>query len=253
MNLGFPPLTFDYIRENETKFEQTYNWLADNLSRESMIAFLNLKVSGDIRYLIPVVRPFSEQNFNELTLPKKSDATYVDCGAYNGDSVSMFIDFVGGRYGEIYAFEPDGKNFADLKSLIEDSELKNVTLINKGTWDKADILSFDMSEGMDSHLSESGTIKIPVDSIDNVLDGKRADLIKMDIEGAELKALQGAVRTIKKWQPILAVCVYHKREDLITLPQYIKSVVTCDYKFYLRKYDVTSEYDLILYAVPDAH
>lgn len=74
-------------------------------------------------------------------------------------------------------------------------------------------------------------------------------MIKMDIEGSEMNALKGAEISITKYHPILAVCVYHKKEDLITIPQYIKSLYA-GYKLYLRAY---SRYcrELVLYAIPD--
>lgn len=72
-------------------------------------------------------------------------------------------------------------------------------------------------------------------------------MIKMDIEGSELKALKGAALTIKEHHPILAVCVYHKKEDLVTIPQYIKSLCP-KYRLYLRNYSRYSQ-ELVLYAV----
>lgn len=58
----------------------------------------------------------------------------------------------------------------------------------------------------------------------------------MNIEGAELKALEGARGTIKTYKSILAVCVYYKRDDLLTIPAYIRSICS-EYKFYIRAYE----------------
>jgi hypothetical protein len=77
--------------------------------------------------------------------------------------------------------------------------------------------------------------------------GAAATFIKMDIEGAEFNALKGAERTIRKHKPKLAVCVYHKAEDLITIPQYIKSLVP-EYKLYFRAH-LPGPFDYVLYAV----
>ena len=72
-------------------------------------------------------------------------------------------------------------------------------------------------------------------------------MIKMDIEGAELDALRGAEGTISKYKPLLAICVYHKRDDLLTIPEYIKSIVP-EYRLFLRAYERTTT-ELVLYAV----
>ncbi|MNC55831.1 hypothetical protein D3C75_1053850 [compost metagenome] len=84
-------------------------------------------------------------------------------------------------------------------------------------------------------------------SLDSVLNGQRASFIKMDIEGAEMEALQGAQNTIVKHRPRLAICIYHKPEDILEIPLYLKSLVP-DYKFYIRHY---SNYTIetVLYAI----
>lgn len=70
----------------------------------------------------------------------------------------------------------------------------------------------------------------------------------MDIEGAELAALQGGAETIKRYKPKLAISIYHKPEDIIEIPIYIKSLVP-EYKLYIRHY--TNMYaETILYAIP---
>ena len=95
-------------------------------------------------------------------------------------------------------------------------------------------------------MAEQGDEVIEADTIDN-LTGETADFIKMDIEGAELQALQGAKNTIKKCHPVLAVCVYHKCDDLWVIPEYIKSIDST-YQFYLRAYSKYSQ-ELVLYAI----
>ena len=68
----------------------------------------------------------------------------------------------------------------------------------------------------------------------------------MDVEGAELKSLMGARRTITRDHPRLAISVYHTLEDIYEIPCYILSIVP-EYKFYLRHY-CSRDYETVLYA-----
>ena len=70
--------------------------------------------------------------------------------------------------------------------------------------------------------------------------------MKMDIEGAELRALQGARETILRDKPRMAICIYHKRTDLYEIPQYLLSLVP-EYRFKVRQY-ASNEWETILYA-----
>ncbi|MDR1741759.1 MAG: FkbM family methyltransferase [Synergistaceae bacterium] len=85
------------------------------------------------------------------------------------------------------------------------------------------------------------------DSIDNLLGDEPVSFIKVDIEGAELKALHGAARTIVSKRPKLAVCAYHRAEDLITIPQYIRTLLP-DARFYFRSHMFAAN-EPVLYAV----
>jgi len=159
-----------------------------------------------------------------------------------------FIKFVGGDYSKIFAVEPDEKNFEKLKKFVNEKNYQNVECLNCGVWDKKDVLYFSAGKESASNISTSTGIEISVDSVDNFVGDNKIDFIKMDIEGSELKALTGAKKIIKKFNPVLAICAYHKKEDLITLPQFIKSL-NRNYKFYLRQHrDALVE--LVLYALP---
>ena len=98
---------------------------------------------------------------------------------------------------------------------------------------------------------DSGGITIQVDSIDDIVKNNRVDFIKMDIEGAELNALKGAAKTIVRDHPILAVCVYHKREDLLEIPNYIHSLYE-GYKFYIRAYGGPYSIEIVLFCVAES-
>ena len=82
--------------------------------------------------------------------------------------------------------------------------------------------------------------------IDSVVGDDNVTFIKMDVEGSELKALEGAKNTIIRKHPRLAICIYHKAMDVIEIPSYILSLVP-EYKFYIRHYN-SHMWETVLYA-----
>lgn len=84
-------------------------------------------------------------------------------------------------------------------------------------------------------------------AVDDIIEDHEATFIKMDIEGAELNALIGAEKTIRKSRPKLAISVYHKRRDIWEIPMLLLKY-NPDYRFYLRCYSFTGN-DTVLYAI----
>ena len=243
------PIDYDFIRNNQEKFQETYDCLADELSKKTMLAYLNLKISGDITWNIDVYRDEPEYFINDL-LQAPEDGVYVDCGAYRGDTIEGFINWCHGNYTQIYAMESEPLNVAALRLYTEINGWHDVEIIPKATWDKDEKLFFNMEGVYGAAVSnDKGQFEVEGCPIDTILHGSKVDFIKMDIEGAELNALRGAEKSIRRYRPGLAVCAYHRTDDLITLPQYIHSLG--GYRLYLRKYGLTHEYDLVLYAVPE--
>lgn len=219
--------TREYIEEHDEDFDFVYNRLADEESKRVYRDILNFKVSGKISYLLD---SFCEkENIYGEILKLADNETIVDLGAYDGDTIREFTDFTKGKYNKIIALEPDAKNY---KKLIKNTEnMNNVTALNMGAWDKRDTLIFAKKAGRNSRLSSEG-IPVKVTDIDSLID-EPVTMIKMDIEGAELKALKGAEKTIKKYLPKLYVCAYHRNEDLFALG---KKIIEFDerYRLYFR-------------------
>lgn len=216
----------EFIRENEAKFDFVYSKLADEESMRIYTDILNFKVSGKIDYLLG---SFCDKNavYSDI-LKLNQNENIIDLGAYDGDTIREFCEYTNGNYNFITALEPDVKNY---KKLIKNTESMNKILcINKGAWHKRDKLIFSENAGRNSKLSAQG-IGVEVTDIDSL--NIPATFIKMDIEGAELNALQGAKKTIIKNHPKLYVCAYHRNEDLFALPMKILEI--CDnYKIYFR-------------------
>ena len=227
------------IRQFEEHIDHLKALLADNESKIIADAILDKRIQQNLDYSDICT---GHEYFIPDIISVRNDAVYVDGGAYNGDSVKNFIDFQKNCFKKIYAFEPDLKNFnnIDCKDLDE-----RIEFYNYGLWSKKDELSF-MSSDTGSTISEMGNKTIKVISLDTFLCEQKVTLIKMDIEGAETEALRGAENIIKKWQPDLAICIYHKPEDVWTIPLMLHSMVK-DYKFYIRHHGSTIM-DTVLYA-----
>ncbi len=143
----------------------------------------------------------------------------IDCGAHIGGFTRVALR-AGARM--VVAIEPEKANIMAFRRNLS-QELKNgsVILIEKGVWDKACRLSLHLSRTGDSHsvaISQNAgkDQAIEVTTLDNLtvnLKLPRVDFIKMDIEGAELKALQGSRQVLKRWHPRLAISSYHEKGD----------------------------------------
>jgi len=189
-----------------------------------------------------------QYRYDSIVEPKLGDIVF-DIGAYVGDTALWFSKAVGPQ-GKVYAFEPEPHNFAKLKANLERNNVTNVVPLqlalseNEGEMQVA-------SGGISSTITQAGTgISVKVTTIDKVVEPNklpRVDFMKMDVEGHELKVLEGAHETIKTSKPSLALSAYHHGEDLINLPKFLLQL-NQNYKFYLRHCS-PSWTETVLYAV----
>lgn len=256
--------SYDYFQEHIDLFQQTYDWLEDSDSKNIFEATIKRNITGNIHYLDQIriqdgenerfitTKDMEHQYFVDYVQDDYSDKVFVDAGAFTGDTIKEFIEFTGGRYGKIISIEADIVNFRTLKNYIDQEKIA-VSLQNFALYSEDGEMAFNGGGGDGSRLLENETSSkigcVPTRSLDSFLDGERVDFIKMDIEGAELEALKGAREAIGTYLPKLAICVYHRPEDMITIPQYIKSI-SSNYKLYLKLHGRSSS-DLVLYAISD--
>ena len=237
----------EYITNNLDAFREVYRNLADTRSKRILNELINAKLNVSGKKILELAD--SKQYFNELTFCADSEEEiFVDCGAFNGDTILKYVSFTDGIYRKIYAFEPNDENVMKLRENTK--YLSGIEIINKGTWRKEGELEFE-ENGSDSQIVQEGKVKIPVITIDEAVKEEKVTFIKMDVEGSELESLEGAEKTIRRNMPKLAICCYHKRDDIVNLFHYIKrfSNETIEYRFYLRHHS-NSVYETVLYAVP---
>lgn len=180
-------------------------------------------------------------------------ATVLDCGAYNGDSILPICEKIPQDEIYYYAFEPLKENADCIRNNSEFGKICNeLKVIECGVGEADKMLSFKLPDNGDKEggrfvdgNESGGDSVLEIKRLDNLnLDIKGTLYIKMDIEGAELEALKGAEQLIRRYKPYLAVCLYHRKNDLLYIPTYLYQVMP-EYAFYLR-----GGYHTILWAIP---
>lgn len=232
----------NYVQENEERFDRAFSLLADERSRQTFVDVLNFKISGCCDFLFRCESEKSEVYQNILRLEKNE--IIADLGAYDGDTIREFLNYTEEEYAHIFALEPDEKNFRKLKQKTEG--LKELTLFNIGAWSEEEVLLFEKKAGRNSAKSSNG-IPVKFNSVDNLISSPLS-FIKMDIEGAELQALEGCRKTIERHKPKLYVCAYHRNEDFFALPEKILSIRE-DYKIFLRHHPYIPAWETNFYCV----
>ena len=220
----------------------------DEKSRRLYETILALRLTGSEDHL-PVKE--GSQYFPADVPPWPAPLRLVDCGAFDGDSLRAI------RAGEIKvkaiaAFEPDEANFRLLVEETRDPYFAecDITCLPCGVHAKTTQFRFSAGLGTASGISAQGENVIQCVALDDCLPSFKPTLLKMDIEGAEYEALQGASRMVAASRPGLAICVYHRPDDLWRIPLLVRSW-NLDYRFYLRNHAYNG-FELVLYALPAA-
>ena len=243
-------LDHKYFEDKCDKFEYVYNLLEDEKSKRVLEAFLNQRISAKLMYL---EKEREENQYFDSTIIDFAKIRYfVDCGAYNGDTYIAFkknYKVVTGKAfeGDAWLWEPDPYNVKKIKEVINDSV--KIHIIGKGVGKEKGMHYFNRADTSGNFIDEGkGEYLLEIDSLDNLIFGQgNGGFIKMDIEGSEYDAIKGAQNIISTYRPDMAICVYHKRDDLLKIPELIRNIYG-GYKFYLRAYDRYST-EIVLYAV----
>lgn len=191
----------------------------------------------------------SEYFIDEFWTPRSDgNEVFIDGGGFTGDTIEEFVNWTKGNYKAVYSFEPD----LNRAKVIEDNLWRwggKVHLYKKGLYDKETVLNFiegdDLYSGKIVEDDTVETVKINTITLDSIVK-EQVTFLKLDIEGAELSALEGARRIITEDKPRLAICIYHKLDDLWRIPKLILSMVP-EYKIRIRHFGVRCR-GTILYA-----
>lgn len=234
--------------------------LEDKLSRKIYLSKLNYYMTGNSLYLNNLTDS-NKQYFDKELIQLREDEIFVDCGSYNGDTLEIFYELTKGKYKKYIALEADEKTCQELIQKIKENHYLNVNVLDYACWHEKTELKFKAMQTDSSCIAEEEIIirtsnyidevnaVVKADSLDHLLDNTPVTFIKMDIEGAEENALKGTEKLIRKYKPILAICIYHKIEDYYRLPLLIKKYNE-NYHLFIRHYKEGLANETVCYAIP---
>ena len=223
--------------------------LADDASRNVLLRQLRWRLKLDFHALpLPVRGP---AYFQADLLPIRQDELFVDCGAYDGDTVRAFRGRMEGNAARTIAIEPDPTSYARLEDYVNTLPLdirQRVRALKVAVGRNRGKLRFESTGLASAHASETGILDVECLPLDEILAGETPSLIKMDLEGAEHEALLGGEATIRRSGPSMAVCVYHRPDHLWTIPLLLRQMLP-HHALHLRPHGYEG-WDLVCYAVP---
>ena len=194
--------------------------------------------------------PFTDMHFDRSVYPLSAHERLLDCGAFDGDSLRAFMERTGGSFEHVDALEPDPANRAALEGFVAHlpaAARAAITVHPHAASDRNGTVRFDAGFGVESLANDTGAIEVSCRRLDDLIDSAPT-LIKMDIEGAEPRALRGAAALIREHRPVLAICAYHYCEHLWELPHLLHTLAP-DFRIVLRRY-AEQCWETVYYAVP---
>ena len=198
-----------------------------------------------------------EYQTSDFLISAKSGDVVIDAGGCYGDTALYFAAQVGEK-GKVYTFEfiPNNIELFNKNVQLNSDFVKVIELVKKPLWDKADVPVYyrDMGSGskvsFDKLENSEQVLTTTIDSLVRERELSKVDFVKMDIEGAELNALDGCAKTIAQFKPTLAISVYHSLGDFGDIAKKILDL-NPNYKLYLGHYTIHAE-ETILFAIDNA-
>jgi len=225
----------EVLWSHEPAIRSAMNLWADEISRAEFLSQLEWSLNLD-PFGLPAARPASETYFEADVIRFGPQEVFVDCGAFDGDSVQAFMARCP-SYKSIVALEPDPSNherFANRFGGTDAMRNKHISVLPFAASDRRESVRFNVTGTAGSSFSETGLV-VEAAPLDDLLTGTAPTFIKMDIEGAEPMALRGAAGLMHDHAPTMAVCLYHDRRHLWEIPLQIAATQP-RYELFLRRY-----------------
>ena len=235
----------EFVMRNTDRLGKVWSKLADGDSKRCFRDLVNYKLSGKIKYLRDCeVNP---DEADSLLGPFPPNASFIDLGAYRGDTLTRFTKMFPG-FTSATAVEPERHSFKKLTECAQGLSIP-VTCVNALISDVCGKAQITGSRGRGTRASSKDTgheiDKVTVDSFE---DSRNAGFIKFDVEGSEIAALEGARNTIRDQKPQMKIACYHKSADLFEIPEKVFAI-NDGYKLYMRHTPCIPGWDVDYYFI----
>ncbi|MBR1806027.1 MAG: hypothetical protein IJ774_06555 [Selenomonadaceae bacterium] len=221
-----------YYQSHKAELMELFDSLADETSKRALFYYVESYVRNCVYRgeQNPTMWRYFFGGKHERLYKHLDGEVWINCGANEGDTVFQYLSF-DFKPKKIYAFEGDTEIYGRMLNNLELLPPVKRALVEP------------INEMIDASTD-----------FEKILAGDKCTLINADIEGAELPFLHATERIIRADRPVIAVCLYHLKEDLLTVPQFLQSICV-DYVWYIRKYtpyllSVKKVHELVFYAVP---
>jgi FkbM family methyltransferase len=235
---------------NRARIHEALSVWDDDPSREEFVAQIRFRAT--FAGPMPPHLPAQATYFPEELVSLKPDEVFVDCGAFDGDSVSWFLRRSGGWFREVVAIEPDPASSERLRRFVSglaDTAAAKIKVVEAALGATNGTVHFQATGTWASRAVDGqGTIEVSRKTLDDILRDCAPSYIKMDLEGAEVEAIAGAREIIQRHAPVMAICLYHRQSDLWEIPLQIRHM-TDQYSFFLRRYSDDC-WEQVLYVIP---
>lgn len=211
-----------YFKPEQSNQKKFTDFKINNSTKDEIAGY---KFTGDYN-----LHPFIDLNLTKEDLEFIKNKDIIDAGAFTGDT-SLPLSKITNR--NVYAFEPFKESFELLNKNIQDNNIENIIPVNKSlgniTGERTLYLSGNNKQGItsDSNMRKYDTeIKVQETTIDQYVNENNLDVgfITVDVEGAEMDLLKGAINTIKTQKPILSISIYHKINDYFEIIPWIANL-----------------------------
>jgi len=237
------------VFEDSKRVLAAENLWADRESLDAYRSHVYWYATGDASHLPG--RPPENTYFPEQLFSISPEEVVADCGAFDGDTILQMTNLAGSGFGAFYAIEADPLNLEKLDATVGAMPAairSKIHICRCAVGAERGRMRFEATGTLDSKFCVEGGVEVDCVPLDDLFSDTPLTMIKMDIEGAEFDALRGAANIIRRDQPVLAICVYHRQCDIWRLPLLAREMLP-EHNLYLRPYEGDG-FQTVMYAVP---